>query len=222
MPILLNVLIGVPQMLSNIQMILICVGTDVLPALSMCLEPPESGLLSRPPRNVKKDRLANGRLLLQAYGILGVLESICAMAMSFWYLQQHGVPFSSLALKFGNYPAALTDDLLYEAQTVYFFTLVVMQWGNLLSTRTRRSSILQQPPTWKINPSTIPAAFCALLIGIFFSYVPVFHTVFQTSNIPAKHFFIPLTFALGLLILDETRKLIVRTYPRSFVAWIAW
>jgi hypothetical protein len=47
----------------------------------MCLEPPESGLLSRPPRNVKKDRLANGRLLLQAYGILGVLESICAMAM---------------------------------------------------------------------------------------------------------------------------------------------
>jgi sodium/potassium-transporting ATPase subunit alpha len=39
------------------------------------------------------------------------------------------VPFSSLALKFGDYPAALTDDLLYEAQSVYFFTLVVMQWG---------------------------------------------------------------------------------------------
>ena len=104
MPILLNVLIGVPQVLSNIQMILICVGvsrssraytysirrahecvfsrqTDVLPALSMCLEPPESGLLSRPPRNVKKERLANGGLLLQAYDFLGILESLCAMAM---------------------------------------------------------------------------------------------------------------------------------------------
>ena len=90
-------------MLSNIQMILICVGvsgetflswvtgahtnaiwalqTDVLPALSMCLEPPESGLLSRPPRNVRKERLANSRLLLQAYGFLGVLESLCAMSM---------------------------------------------------------------------------------------------------------------------------------------------
>lgn len=55
--------------------------TDVLPALSMCLEPPESGLLSRPPRNVKKERLANSRLLLQAYGFLGILESLCAMAM---------------------------------------------------------------------------------------------------------------------------------------------
>jgi sodium/potassium-transporting ATPase subunit alpha len=87
MPVLLNVLLGVPQMLSNIQMILICVAvrtahphnlydprsplrdvtqTDVLPALSMCFEPPESGLLSRPPRNVRKDRLANLRLLLHA------------------------------------------------------------------------------------------------------------------------------------------------------------
>lgn len=121
----------------------------MLPALSMCLEPPESGLLSRPPRNVRKERLANGRLILHAYVFLGIIESLCAMAMlvsqaliyfspqnidnrlcrSFWYLQRHGVPFSSLALQFGNYPAALTDDLLYEAQSVYFFTLVVMQWG---------------------------------------------------------------------------------------------
>jgi magnesium-transporting ATPase (P-type) len=135
--------------------------TDVLPALSMCLEPPESGLLSRPPRNVRKERLANGRLLLQAYVFLGVLESLCAMSMwvrplsrtmslsceysharrSFWYLQRNGVPFSSLFLKFGNYPAALTNDLLYEAQSVYFFTLVVMQWGYVVfftwSERTR-------------------------------------------------------------------------------------
>ncbi len=34
MPILLNVFIGVPQMLSNIQMILICVGVSVEISLS--------------------------------------------------------------------------------------------------------------------------------------------------------------------------------------------
>ncbi|KAH9987209.1 hypothetical protein BJV77DRAFT_1026401 [Russula vinacea] len=185
MPIVLNVIIGVPQMLSNIQMILICVGTD----------PPESGLLSRPPRNIRKERLANGRLLLQAYGFLGILESLCAMSMSFWYLQRNGVPFSSLALN------------------VYFFTLVVMQWG--------KSSIFQQPPTWGVNRAVIPAAICALLIGIFFCYVPVFHHIFQTSNIPAIHFFIPMAFALALF-LDEMRKLTIRTYPRGFVAWLAW
>ena len=96
--------------------------------------------------------------------------------------------------------------------------------SNLLSTRTRRSSIFQQPPTWGVNRTTIPAAISALVIGIFFSYVPVLyvtrppslgtpftglsadthcvfsHNVFQTSNIPAKHFFIPMTFALALLV----------------------
>lgn len=111
MPIMLNVVIGVPQMLSNIQMILICVGvsgetpflpgfilacrenvvdtnltwtlqTYVLFALSMCFEPPETGFLSRPPRNVRKERMASGRLFLQAYGFLGILESFCAMLMS--------------------------------------------------------------------------------------------------------------------------------------------
>jgi hypothetical protein len=34
MPIVLNVVIGVPQMLSNIQMILICVGVSEAPFLS--------------------------------------------------------------------------------------------------------------------------------------------------------------------------------------------
>ncbi|KAI0246253.1 cation transporting ATPase [Lactifluus subvellereus] len=179
---------------------------------ALCLQPPESGLLSRPPRNVRKERLANSRLLLHAYGFLGIIES-------FWYLQPNGVPFSSLALQFSNYPAALTNDLLYEAQSVYFFTLVVIH--NLLSMRTRRSSIFQLPAAG-VNRAVIPAADCALLIGLVFCYVPVFHHVFQTSNISAEHFFILTTFALALIVPDETRQLMVRNYPRSFVAWLAW
>jgi sodium/potassium-transporting ATPase subunit alpha len=70
--------------------------TDVLPALSMCLEPPESGLLSRPPRNVRTERLANGRLLLQAYGFLGILESLCAMSMWVSFRINGGVRFPQL------------------------------------------------------------------------------------------------------------------------------
>jgi sodium/potassium-transporting ATPase subunit alpha len=105
-----------------------------------------------------------------------------------WYLQRNGVLFSSLVLTFGDHPATLTSDLLHEAQSVYFFTLIVMQLGcaafsyhisfcfmlirfprsNLLSTRTRRSSIVQQ----RVNRTTIPAALCSLAIAIFFSYVP--------------------------------------------------
>ncbi|CUA71243.1 sodium/potassium-transporting ATPase subunit alpha [Rhizoctonia solani] len=219
MPIVLNILIGVPQMLSSLQMIIICVGTDVLPALSLALEKPEQGLLSRRPRNVKTDRLADWKLLLHAYGFIGVLESLCAMSMSFWYLERNGVPFSDLFLGFGNWPT-LDSEKLNKAQSVYFFTLVIMQWGNLLATRSRKLSIFQHKPSgnWYI----FPAMICALAIGIFFSYVPFFQKTFLTRGVPVEHYFLPVAFGIGLLFLDEARKYIVRRYPNGLLAKLAW
>ena len=106
---------------------------------------------------------------------------------SFWYLQRNGVPFSNLILGFGNWPG-LTDELLFKAQSVNFFTLILMQWGyavdrpsgwlslmclyvrNLFATRGRKLSIFQHKPT--SNPWVFAAATMALCIGIFFHYVP--------------------------------------------------
>jgi sodium/potassium-transporting ATPase subunit alpha len=131
MPVVLNVLFGLPQILSNLQMIIICVGTDVLPALSLVMEKPEADLLLRRPRVPKKDRLANWRLILHAYFFLGILESFAAMSMAFWFLQRRGIPFSAMWLTYGNLPADIDPDdfaeLLNQAQSVYFFTLVIMR-----------------------------------------------------------------------------------------------
>ena len=45
--VILSIVVGMPQILSSIQMIIICVITDVLPALSLCYESPESGTCLR-------------------------------------------------------------------------------------------------------------------------------------------------------------------------------
>lgn len=95
-PILINVLLGLPQALSNIHMILICCVTDVFGAVSLCFEKPEFGLLKRRPRNIKTDKLVDWKLLLHAYGFLGVLETLCASSMAFWYLQRQGFPFKDV------------------------------------------------------------------------------------------------------------------------------
>lgn len=71
--------LGLPQALSSIQMIIICVVTDVLPALSLVYEKPEADLLLRKPRDRKNDRLANPKLLCHAYFFLGIIESLTAM-----------------------------------------------------------------------------------------------------------------------------------------------
>lgn len=141
----------------------------------MVLEKPEADLLSRPPRNPRKDRLVAWRLLLHAYGFLGLTESLCACSMAFWYLQKRGIRFSQIALAYGVLPEGITADYYNEeinrAQSVYFFTLVIMQFGNLLSSRTRKLSILQQNPFHGIgrNLAIFPAMGLSLVIASFFS-----------------------------------------------------
>lgn len=228
MPILLNVLLGLPQMLSNIQMILICVVTDVLPAVSLCFEKPEAGLLTRKPRNVKKDKLVNSKLLFHAYFFLGIIESLCAMSMSFWYLQRKGFKFSKLVLAYGGLPADYDPDAFAEAvnhaQSVYFFTLVFMQWFNLLASRTRRLSIFQHNPLYgpSQNLWIPPAMLVAAGFLFFFSYIDFFQTTFLTRGVRVEYVFLPMAFGLVMLFLDEVRKYFVRKYPKGFLARIAW
>ena len=52
------------------------------------------------------------------------------------------------------------------------------------------------------------------LIAVTNLYGPGLQNVFATTPIPSKFWGIPFGFALGILIMDETRKLIVRSYPK--------
>ncbi|EJD43839.1 hypothetical protein AURDEDRAFT_167219 [Auricularia subglabra TFB-10046 SS5] len=60
------------------------------------------------------------------------------------------------------------------------------------------------------------------LIAIVNLYGPGLRRVFATTPIPGMFWGLPFAFALGILIADEIRKLIVRERPQSLVAKIAW
>ncbi|KAJ6544406.1 hypothetical protein B0H19DRAFT_300887 [Mycena capillaripes] len=226
-PVLLNVLAGVPQALSSIQMIIICVATDVLPALSLVYEKPEADLLLRKPRNRKTDRLADVRLLGHAYFFIGLLETLTSMTAAFYFgFQRNGVPFSALWRKYGTSTVdpVLLAELTNRAQSLYFFNLVIMQWFNLLSTRTRRLSLFQQNPVGSSmtrNVYIFPAMLAALALACFFSYVPWFQKIFLTRGISAEFFFLPMVYGTMLLFLDEMRKWWSRRHPKSYIARIA-
>ncbi|GJP67468.1 hypothetical protein CLOP_g24288 [Closterium sp. NIES-67] len=75
-PYLVNVLLGVPLALSTVLMLAICLGTDMLPAISLAYEEKESDIMDRPPRNPKRDRLVSWRLISHAYLIIGVVQTL--------------------------------------------------------------------------------------------------------------------------------------------------
>lgn len=167
--------------------------------------------------------------MLQTYGFIGVIETTASFAMSYWYLQRKGIPFSALWFKYGVLPDNIDADYaaarLAEASSIYFVNLVVMQWFNLLAVRTRRLSIFQHPPLFNKRTQNwylFPAMAFALVMAIFWLYVPKFQSVLSTSQVPAEHFFLPATFGIGILFLDEARKWGVRKWPNSFLAKCAW
>jgi len=81
-----NVMFGLPQILSSFLMIIICCCTDCAAATAIAYEKPEADVLLRRPRNARKDRLVDWKLMFQAYGFLGVVETVCSFTVSYWYV----------------------------------------------------------------------------------------------------------------------------------------
>ncbi|KAK8125652.1 uncharacterized protein PG998_001411 [Apiospora kogelbergensis] len=228
-PVMTNVLFGLPQILSSFLMIIICCFTDCAAATVLSYEKPEADVLLRKPRNVKKDRLVNWQLVTMAYGVLGVIETLASFTMAYWYLERNGIPFRVLWFSFGVLPDWIDPDYyaqrINEASSIYFVNLVVMQWFNLMAIRTRRWSIFQHPPAFNKatqNLALFPAIAFALVMAIFWLYVPVFQKQLGTSMVPAEHYFLPMAFGMFILFMDEGRKFMIRKYPNGLLAKAAW
>ena len=96
----------------------------------LAYEKPEADVLLRPPRNPRKDKLVDWKLMFHAYGVIGIIQTVCSFSMSYWYLERNGIPFSSLWFGFGAVPDGIDPDyynnMLNEASSIYFINLVVM------------------------------------------------------------------------------------------------
>ena len=100
-----------------------------------------------------------------------------------------------------------------------YVTMVIMQYGGLLAARNRRVSILQSNPLWgpRRNLAVPLGMIGTVCIAVTNLYGPGLNRVFGTAPIPGMFWGLPFTFALGILTVDEVRKLIVRTYPKASI-----
>jgi sodium/potassium-transporting ATPase subunit alpha/H+/K+-exchanging ATPase len=225
--VLLNVIFGLPQMLSSFNMIMISCLTDCAAAITLAYEKPEKSLLTKQPRSISGARLIDWKLVLNSYFILGTYCAFVSMMMSFLYLQENGIPFSSLTLSYGNFrgvDAEVVNEKLKVASSIYFITLVILQFFNLMSIRTRYASLFHQNPVHgeTANYALIPAMAFALGVTFFFNYIPWFQQNLGTGIVPWKYYLIACAFGSLLLTRDELRKYCVRRWPKGVLAKVAW
>ena len=74
-PFLFFILADVPLPLGTVTILCIDLGTDMVPAISMAYEGPESDIMKRQPRNPFTDKLVNERLISMAYGQIGMIQA---------------------------------------------------------------------------------------------------------------------------------------------------
>ncbi|KAJ1658656.1 hypothetical protein IWQ61_002144 [Dispira simplex] len=71
------------------------------------------------------------------------------------------------------------------------------------------------------NPTIFLGWACSIGLALLIIYIPFFNNTFNTRPIPVQFFFMPIGYAMGMLLLDEIRKFMVRRKTKPFLQ-IAW
>ncbi|GAB2449653.1 cation-transporting P-type ATPase [Nocardioides hungaricus] len=142
LPFLLFALSGgaIPLGLTVVQILMIDLGTETLPALALGREAPEPGLMSRPPRE-RREGIITRQMLLRAWAVLGVTSAVLVVLGFLGVLWSAGWrPGDPTG------PGSALHETYLRATTMTFAGIVACQVGTALAARTDRVSLLAVGP----------------------------------------------------------------------------
>ena len=195
----------IPLALNVMHVLSIDLGTDIVPALALGSEPPEAGVMDRPPRDLK-EHVITPALLRRAYLWLGPLQSLAAMAAFYFQYWTHGY--------WGQWLDLPSSGPLYNSATAMALAAVVStQIGNLFAHRTESASffrynLFKNPLVW------VGIATELILVNLLI-YVPFLNKVVGTAPFDPKNWLFLLAWTPSLLLVDEVRKALLRRRERG-------
>ncbi len=188
----------IPLALNVMQVLSIDVGTDIVPALALGVEPPEPGLMARPPRSLA-DHLVNRELLVRAYAVQGIVEGIATMAAFYFYFWTNGYWGRWLDL-----PA--TGPIYFSAAAMALSAVICGQIGNLFAHRSQTVSAFRLP---LFNNRLIWIGIgVELLLLLAMIYIPILQQIFGMAPFAWPYWFFLFAWAPIVLLVDEVRKLL--------------
>jgi len=122
-PFLLYQTAGIPLPLTTVMILMVDLGTDLAPAISLAHEGKESDIMERAPRDPEKDKLVTWRLISFAYLQIGVLQAIAGFYAYFVVLFEYGLrPEKLIGLDNHNvFGHSKDDDILKNTYFLWCF-----------------------------------------------------------------------------------------------------
>lgn len=78
-PFLIFILFQFPQAITVVLILFIDLGLDLIPAISLAYERKEQDIMCRPPRNPKKERLVNRKLISYSVAQIGLIQAMAGL-----------------------------------------------------------------------------------------------------------------------------------------------
>ena len=106
-PFIMFIIVQMPLSLTTVLILCVDLGTDMIPAISLAYEQPESDIMLRPPRDAETDRLVTDKLIFFAYLQIGVFQALAGFFTFFVVLNDYGFAMGDIpgsALDFESYP----------------------------------------------------------------------------------------------------------------------
>jgi calcium-translocating P-type ATPase len=175
-PYLLFALLPIPLPLTVLQILAIDLGTDLIPALGLGAEPPDSALMQQSPRSAKEP-LLNRVVLLRAFVWLGLWESAAAMACFFLVLVHGGWSWGA--------SLEASSPLARQASTATFTAVILMQVVNVFLCRTNQ---VQRGRGFAGNRLILWGVVGELFFIGGFLFFPALREVLLTTPLPANFY----------------------------------
>ena len=230
-PFLLYILLSIPLPLGTITILAIDLGTDLLPAISLAYEKPETDIMTRKPRHPQKDRMVNERLIGFAYGQIGVTQATAGFFVYFVIMAENGfLPLSLFGVR-NEWDSAEINDLedsygqewgyrerkILEqtCQTAFFVCIVITQWAGLVICKTRRNSLFQHGMN---NAALNFGLLFETILALGLVYIPQLNDALRMHPMKWEWWLLPLPFSLLIFCYDEIRKYILRHLEKG--SWL--
>ncbi len=215
-PFLAMVVLKIPPALTILQILAVDLGTDMVPALALGAEDPETGIMSRPPRK-KQEFLLNRSLLFRAYGFLGIIEASLSMLgflMVWWSYGYSLADLQTVTPMILNHTADPAIAAIYrQATTVTLAIIVACQVGNLFACRSEWVSIFRL--NWTKNRLLWVGMGVECVALLSFIYVPFLREIFTTLPLNLWQWLILFACPPILLGAEELRKAVLASSRRA-------
>lgn len=139
---------GFPLAMTVMGVLAVDVGTDLVPAMGLGIEPPEKGIMQRPPRH-RDEKLLSLKFILRSYFVQGTLLALSCYATYYYvgWVLGYWTPGSSLTTMPAS-PQGLrfneASPVYLQTLTAYFFPTVTTQIANVLCKRSWKISLFER------------------------------------------------------------------------------